>query len=145
MSNLNSKFKCKHFGKCCLIIPCVFAQVKYGLSLKSKTKCPDLINESGKYKCSLIERDSKTREVLLSGDCDDPFLRYLKKKIDLKSIVREYFPDASDDDIEYILWNETSYPDFWNIPEDGWTAGECLNTQLKRLVNLAVINGKNEC
>ncbi len=28
-------------------------------------------------------------------------------------IVREFFPDATDDDAGYILWNHTGYPCFW--------------------------------
>lgn len=47
-------------------------------------------------------------------------------------IVKEYFPKISDDDAGYILWNETGFPSFWSIPEDGETPEECLRTQLKR-------------
>jgi hypothetical protein len=130
-------FECSHCGKCCLTIPCIFAQVKYRLNSKSKDRCPSLFKrEDGKYSCSLIERDPEARRVLLSGDCDNPELSHLKKKFNAKDIVREYFPKISDDEIEYILFNETSYPDFWNIPEDGWTARQCLHTQLKRFVDI---------
>lgn len=31
----------------------------------------------------------------------------------LGEIVREYFPDIDDDQIEYIVWNRTGYPCFW--------------------------------
>lgn len=50
-------------------------------------------------------------------------------------IVKEYFPNASDDEIEYILWERTGYPEFWNIGIDGNTPEECLHTQLKQCRN----------
>ena len=28
-------------------------------------------------------------------------------------IVREYFPDADDEFIEYVIWTHTGYPSFW--------------------------------
>ncbi len=31
----------------------------------------------------------------------------------LDKIVLEYFPKASDEDINYILWNHTGFPSFW--------------------------------
>lgn len=43
----------------------------------------------------------------------------------LYEVVREYFPDASDDYVEYLIWNETGFPGFWNgDPED------CFRLQL---------------
>ena len=124
------KFICKRCGKCCLTVPCVFAQVKYNIHKGSTETCPELVkDESGLYKCLLIERDIEVREILISGDCDDPKLAHLKEKIDASSIVREYFPKAND----YILWGHTSFPNFWNIPRDGWTSTQCLRTQLAQL------------
>ena len=32
---------------------------------------------------------------------------------DYLTLVREYFPDASDDEALDILWNYTGYPGFW--------------------------------
>jgi len=95
--------------------------------------CPALIKNGTGYKCRLIEGDAEARASLLDGYCDDPDLAYLKPKIDATSIVREFFPLASDDEISSILWNSTGYPEFWNIPEDGWTASQCLRTQLSKL------------
>jgi len=45
-------------------------------------------------------------------------------------IVREYFPDETDEFLDYILWEETGFPYFWNIPEDGTTPEECMRKQL---------------
>lgn len=50
-------------------------------------------------------------------------------------IIREYFPDISEDHAEVILWEETGFPSFYNIPEDGNTPEECLRKQLKLLAN----------
>lgn len=47
-------------------------------------------------------------------------------------IVREVFPEATDDEAGYLLWNETGFPSFWSIPEDGVTPEECCRTQLRR-------------
>ena len=127
------KWKCKLCGKCCLTIPCVFAQAKYGLSKGDGKICPDLVKNGTGYKCLLIERDAEVRNVLLDGYCDDPELAHLKPTIDPMPIVREFFPLASDDEISSILWNSTGFPEFWNIPEDGWTASQCLRKQLSEL------------
>ena len=50
-----------------------------------------------------------------------------------KEVVLEYFPDASDEDVEFILWERTGYPSFWRIPRDGASPIECLRKQLKHL------------
>lgn len=46
-------------------------------------------------------------------------------------IAREYLPEMSDDDLNYVIWNHTGFPSFWR-PEDGKTPEECFRTQLKR-------------
>jgi hypothetical protein len=128
-----NKFECKRCAKCCLTIPCIFAQVKYGITSKNGKICPELVKEDLGYKCLLIERDTEARKVLITGDCDDPALAHLKKKFDAADIVKEYFPEATEEEIGSILWGHTGFPDFWNIPQDGWTAGQCLRKQLSEL------------
>lgn len=50
------------------------------------------------------------------------------------AIVREYFPDATDGEVSYILWNHTGFPCFWHgDPET------CLRQQLE-----AYRNGEGE-
>ena len=127
------KFKCSRCGVCCLTIPCVFAQVRYHLTSKSKERCPELVNDGDGYKCLLIKRDPEAKAALITGDCDDPALAHLKKKIDATGIVKEYFPLATQGEIENILWTYTGYPEFWNIPQDGWSASQCLRKQLREL------------
>ena len=131
------KWECKHCGKCCLAIPCVFAQVKYGITSSNGKRCPDLIERDTGYYCLLIERDVEVRDLLLDGQCDDPSLT--KGTVDASVIVREYFPDASDDEVGFILWNHTGYPEFWNIPEDGWTSSQCLRKQLNEFKHSKII------
>ncbi|MFA5458047.1 MAG: hypothetical protein WC261_10495 [Synergistaceae bacterium] len=46
-------------------------------------------------------------------------------------IVREFFPDADDEFVEFIVYEKTGYPAFWNIPEDGATPEECFRKQVK--------------
>ena len=46
-------------------------------------------------------------------------------------VVREYFPEATDDEVDFILWEETGFPAFWNIGVDGNTPEECLRKQLQ--------------
>ena len=48
-------------------------------------------------------------------------------------LVREYFPDASDEEVGFILWEKTGFPVFWNIPQDGDTAEACCRKQLAAL------------
>jgi len=45
-------------------------------------------------------------------------------------IIKEYFPDADDEFCEFVLWEKTGYPSFWNIPEDGATPEECFRNQV---------------
>ena len=47
-------------------------------------------------------------------------------------VVKEYFPDATEEFIDFIIWSKTGYPSFWNIPEDGNTPEECFRKQLKQ-------------
>jgi hypothetical protein len=49
-----------------------------------------------------------------------------------ESVVREYFPKATDEQVEYILWEHTGFPAFWDL-EDGQTVEECLRKQLAEL------------
>lgn len=37
-----------------------------------------------------------------------------KRKVNAYNIVREYFPDASDEEVDFILWEHTGYPCFFN-------------------------------
>jgi hypothetical protein len=46
-------------------------------------------------------------------------------------IVKEYFPDKPKSFLNHVLWEETGYPVFWNIPQDGNTPEECLRKQLQ--------------
>ena len=52
-----------------------------------------------------------------------------------RELVREYFPDATDEQTEFILWEKTGYPGFWNIGVDGNTPEECLRKQLQNFQN----------
>ena len=46
-------------------------------------------------------------------------------------IAKEYFPEATIEELDYIVWGVTGYPHFWNIPEDGATPEECFRKQLQ--------------
>lgn len=48
-----------------------------------------------------------------------------------QQIAREYFPQASDDELENIIWGYTGFPAFWNIPADGKTPTQCFRKQLR--------------
>jgi hypothetical protein len=54
-------------------------------------------------------------------------------------IAKEYFPDASEDDLWFIIWEETGYPQFWNIPQDGDTPEACFRKHLQDFKNKTVI------
>ena len=54
----------------------------------------------------------------------------MSKKSTLE-IAREYFPYLNDEALEHIIWEETGYPSFWNIPKDGKTPEQCFRKQLK--------------
>jgi len=42
-------------------------------------------------------------------------------------VVREYFPNASDDEVGFILWEKTGYPCFWETDN----TETCLRKQLR--------------
>lgn len=37
-----------------------------------------------------------------------------RPEIDARAIVRDYFPDATDDEIESVLWSKTGWPCFFH-------------------------------
>lgn len=122
------KFECKRCGKCCLELPCIFAQTKY--YIRKGSLCPDLAKTENGYVCELIQDFPEAIPILMDGYCDQISQRHLKPSINIKEITKEYFPDAPDDEIEHIIWAETCFPDFWRRPKDGWTIEECLRKNL---------------
>lgn len=50
-------------------------------------------------------------------------------------IVKEYWPEATDEFCEFIIWEKTGYPHFWDIPEDGATPVECFRKQVAEAKN----------
>lgn len=48
-----------------------------------------------------------------------------------KEIAQEYFPDATPNQLEEIIWGLTGFPHFWHIPEHGSTPLRCYHYQLK--------------
>ena len=42
-------------------------------------------------------------------------------------IVREYFPDASPYEVDYMIWGKTSFPSFWGADD----TEACLRKQLQ--------------
>jgi len=57
----------------------------------------------------------------------------MKDKKSWIDLVREYFPNISDEDADALLWEYTGFPCFWNIPKDGETPEECCRKQLAAL------------
>ena len=57
-------------------------------------------------------------------------------------LVLEYFPEATGEDVENILWSHTGYPDFWRIGADGNTPEECARKQLQELVVIVGLTGR---
>ena len=43
----------------------------------------------------------------------------------IAEVVRWHFPDATDEEVEYITWEKTGYPVFWNIPKEGDKEAAC--------------------
>jgi len=54
-------------------------------------------------------------------------------------IVREYFPDADDKFIDFVMWNKTGWPGFWKGDPE-----ESMREQLKSYKE-AVDQGKDVC
>jgi hypothetical protein len=46
-----------------------------------------------------------------------------------QDVAREYFPDATDDQLEYIIWEHTGFPEFW--PDSSKTPEDNLRMQLQ--------------
>ena len=45
-----------------------------------------------------------------------------------KDIVVEYFPNAGDDEVDFILWEQTGFPCFWETED----TEACLRKQLQK-------------
>ena len=50
-------------------------------------------------------------------------------------IAREYFPDADDQTLEFVIWERTGFPGFWRIGIDGDTPEQCFRKQLKEALS----------
>ena len=46
-------------------------------------------------------------------------------------LVREYFPNITDEVADCILWEHTGFPSFWRLGEDNSTIEECCRKQLQ--------------
>lgn len=46
-----------------------------------------------------------------------------------------------DDGAEYILWEHTGFPGFWQIGVDGATPEECLRKQVRRALGVETASG----
>ena len=57
-------------------------------------------------------------------------------------VAKEYFPDASDSDLEHIIWGKTGYPGFW--PNKDITPEENFRNQLSELQEAVKIVPLNE-
>lgn len=51
-------------------------------------------------------------------------------------IAQEYFPDASKEALDHIIWGLTGFPHFWNISEQGQTPLQCFHYQLREVRRL---------
>ena len=71
----------------------------------------------------IVEREQET-EPHSSKNCSAP-VQPLTGAVAIR-IAREYFPDANEETLGYILWNHTGFPGFWKgDPET------CLREQLR--------------
>ena len=59
-----------------------------------------------------------------------------------QEVAREYFPDASDAELEHIIWGKTGFPGFW--PNKDLTPEENFRNQLKELQEAVKIVPLNE-
>jgi len=57
--------------------------------------------------------------------------RRRKKEKTFGSVVREYFPSADNDFVDYILWEHTGYPSFWKTDD----VEACLREQLEEFLS----------
>jgi len=63
----------------------------------------------------------------------EPFFQKCPKhegEMNAIEIAREVFPDKPDDFLEFVIWEYTGFPSFWNIPQEGNTPEECFRKQL---------------
>ena len=49
-----------------------------------------------------------------------------------QAVALEFGVKLSASDADYLIYEETGFPEFWNIPEDGNDPIECMQTQLRR-------------
>ncbi len=47
-------------------------------------------------------------------------------------VLNEYGLPTEENQVHNILWGETGFPWWWDIPKDGATPEECLRTQVQR-------------
>ena len=66
------------------------------------------------------------------GQCLEQLIYNQEVKVTALEIAKEYFPYETDEILDFIIWEKTGYPSFWNIPGDGATPEECFRKQLRR-------------
>jgi hypothetical protein len=54
-----------------------------------------------------------------------------EKSWTLIDVIREYIPNVTEMEAEFIVWEKTGYPSFWDIPTDGQTPEECFRKQVQ--------------
>jgi hypothetical protein len=82
--------KCTCCGECCKTVPCIFAQMRFGIDEWNVKPCPEFKEENGVATCSWIERDPWMQHNFLGTGCEKPV--YAKKPegtMSLLDVVKE--------------------------------------------------------
>lgn len=121
-------FECRHCGECCLACPCTIAQHLYGIH--KGDLCPALENYYGYYHCSIMDDKPEYADALIVGNCSHPS-KASENTWNAMEEAKKILPELTEDQLDGIIWSETSFPSFWRIPKDGWTGLQCFKNQLK--------------
>lgn len=92
-------------------------------------------------RCDYCKRDPKTKPCKFEDRHRDPRSIETNHRITWRQVVRSASPRRlSDDEVDYILWNRTGFPEYWDIPADGKTPEECCRKQLAEYFGVTVNN-----
>ena len=77
--------KCTRCGECCKTVPCIFAQMRFGIDEWNGKACPEFKEENGTTTCLWIERDPWMKANFLGTGCEKPV--YAKKPEGMMSLL----------------------------------------------------------
>lgn len=81
--------ECTRCGECCKTVPCIFAQVRFGVDDWKGKQCPEFKMENGIAYCEWIEREDWMKEAFVGTGCEKPIHAKTKNNMSFLDVIRK--------------------------------------------------------